>query len=338
MNDIRDLTREELATELAAMGEPAFRAGQVFAWLYARGARSFDDFTDLPKGLRLKLAGRFGLRPLEAEGVLRARDGTEKVLFRLRDGWGIETVVIPAGERRTLCLSTQAGCKFACAFCASGGHGFKRDLVPSEIVGQVLHVRASGPGDLTNLVFMGMGEPLDNYDNFVRAIRILNDPEGMGIAARRMTISTSGFVPGILRLAELGLQVNLSISLHAADDGIRSRLMPINRRYPLAELLAAVRRYLSLGGRKITFEYVLIAGVNDRLSDADGLARLGRRFRAKINLIPYSPVEGFDFRRPSPERTRAFLRRLEEKGASATLRRSKGGDIRAACGQLAGRF
>jgi len=338
MTDIRDLTREELAAELAAMGEPAFRAGQIFGWLYAKGAGSFDDFTDLPKSLRRKLAGRFSFRPLEVEGFLRARDGTEKYLLRLQDGFGIETVVIPAGERRTICLSTQAGCKYACVFCASGRHGFKRNLVPSEIVGQILSLRTALDAALSNIVFMGMGEPLDNFDNLVRAVRILNDPRGMGIAARRMTVSTAGVVPGILRLRELGLQINLSVSLHAADDELRSRLTPVNRKYPLAMVVAACEDYLREGGRKITFEYILLDGVNDRPADADGLARLSYRLRAKVNLIPYSPVEGFDFRTPSPERIQAFLRRLEEKGAAVTLRRSKGRDIRAACGQLAGRL
>ena len=334
MTDIRDLTREELAAELAALGEPGFRAGQIFAWLYAKGAKNFDDFTNLPKSLRRELAGRFFLRPLEVDGYLRGEDGTEKYVFRLHDGYGVETVLIPAGPRRTLCLSTQAGCKFACVFCASGRQGFKRNLSPSEIVGQVLDLRGALDAALTNIVFMGMGEPFDNFENLVRAVKILNDTLGMGIAARRMTVSTSGLVPGIVRFRELGLQVNLSLSLHAADDHLRSRLMPVNRTYPLADVLEAVEGYLGEGGRMVTFEYVLIEGVNDRPSDADGLARLARRLRAKVNLIPYSPVEGLSFRTPSAERIQAFVRRLEDKGAAVTLRQSKGKDIRAACGQL----
>jgi len=334
MTDIRDLTRPELETELAVLGEPGFRAGQIFAWLYAKGAQSFDDFTDLPKTLRRELSGRFLLRPLEIDGFLRGEDGTEKYVFRLSDGTGVETVLVPAGARRTLCLSTQAGCKFACAFCASGRHGFKRDLAPSEIVGQVLDLRSALDAALTNIVFMGMGEPLDNFDNVVRAVKILNDPKGLGVAARRMTVSTSGVVPGIVRFREVGLQVNLSLSVHAADDRLRSRLMPINRKYPLADVMSACEDYLAEGGRKITFEYVLLDAVNDRPADADGLARLARRLRAKVNLIPYSPVEGFSFRTPPPERIQAFVRRLEEKGAAVTLRQSKGKDIRAACGQL----
>jgi 23S rRNA (adenine2503-C2)-methyltransferase len=334
MTDIRDLTRDELAAEFESMGELAYRADQIFSWLYSRGAKSFGDFTDLPKSLREKLAGRFSLRTLTADEILRARDGTEKYLFRLSDGLGIEAVLIPAGARRTVCLSTQAGCKLGCVFCASGLHGFKRNLQPFEIVGQVLYLRERLEAALTNIVFMGMGEPLDNFENLVRAIRILNDPKGLGIAARRMTVSTSGIVPGIERFKDIGLQVNLSISIHAADETLRERLMPVSRKYPLEKLLAACEDYLREGGRKLTFEYVLIDGVNDRLADADGLVRIARRLRAKVNLIPYSPVEGLDFRTPQKDRIRNFIRRLELKGVGVTLRQSKGREIRAACGQL----
>jgi 23S rRNA (adenine2503-C2)-methyltransferase len=335
MTDIRDLSFEELGTALAALDVPAYRARQIFAWLYQKGAPSFEAMTDLPRVLREKLLATFSLQPLEAADLTRSRDGTSKTLFRLADGQSIETVLIPAGTRRTVCLSTQAGCKFACAFCASGLLGFRRDLTTAEILGQVLYFRDVLDAGLTNIVFMGMGEPLDNFDNVEKAIRILNDPRGFGFAARRMTVSTSGFVPGIARFKKLDLQVNLSVSLHAADDETRNRLMPINRRFPLAEVMAACEDYLGGGGRKLTFEYVLIKGVNDRPVDAERLARIARDLRAKVNLIPYSPVPGLPFERPGNEDLSAFVRRLEVRGQEATLRDSKGSDIQAACGQLA---
>lgn len=337
MRDIRDLSFDELKAALAEEGEPGFRAEQVFAWLYRKRAASFAECTDLPRDLRGRLAGRFVLRPLEAVETRESRDGTSKTLFRLPDGFHLETVFIPAGERRTICLSTQAGCKFGCAFCASGLGGFHRHLTPAEILGQVLHLRRGMEANLTNLVFMGMGEPLDNFDNVALALRLLNDPRGFGFAARRMTVSTCGLVPGIARFKSLGLQVNLSVSIHAADDALRSRLMPVNRRYPLPELIAACEDYLGGGGRKITFEYVLLKGVNDRPADAERLARLSRRLRAKVNAIAFSPVAGIPFERPEEASVEDFIRRLKAKGVETTLRNSKGRDIQAACGQLAGK-
>jgi 23S rRNA (adenine2503-C2)-methyltransferase len=228
------------------------------------------------------------------------------------------------------------GCKFGCVFCASGLGGFKRDLRSGEIVGQVLSLRDDFEAGPTNLVFMGMGEPLDNLENLVKAVRILNASEGMALAARRMTVSTSGIVPGIARLGALGLQINLSISLHAADDEKRGRLMPVNRKYPLAELLKACREYLAAGGRMITFEYVLIRGLNDTAVDAEKLARIAGRLKAKVNLIPFSPVRGLPYAAPDAGACRSFLTRLRGAGVAATLRQSKGRDIQAACGQLAG--
>ncbi len=337
MADIRDLTLEELKAELQAMGEPVYRAGQAFAWIYRKGATRFGQFSDFPRELRERMEEHFAFGSMDPVDILESPDGTRKTLFRLDDGEFVETVLIPSGERRTICASTQVGCKYGCAFCASGLGGFKRDLRPGEIVGQVLSLRDDFEAAPTNLVFMGMGEPLDNLDGLVKAIRILNAPEGMGLAARRMTVSTSGIVPGIDRLADLGLQVNLSISLHAADDEKRGRLMPVNRKYPLAEVLSACRRYLTAGGRMITFEYVLIRGFNDTGEDAVRLARIARRLRAKVNLIPFSPVRGLPFAAPDGATCRSFLGRLREAGVAATLRQSKGGDIQAACGQLAGK-
>lgn len=332
-----DLTLEELRAELAAMGEPVFRAGQIFAWLYKRGAVRFEDFTDLPKSLREKLAARFRFDALEQADRIESRDGTVKLLFQLTDGAAIETVLIPAGRRRTVCLSTQAGCKFACAFCASGLNGFKRNLAPSEITGQALSIERDLGLDVTNYVFMGMGEPLDNWDNVEKALRIMNAPEGLGIAARRMTVSTAGYLPAFERLETLDLQVNLSISLHAVSDRLRDRLMPINRKYPLEKLVEAAERYIRSGGRMITLEYIVMRGLNDSLDDADGLAAVARRLRAKVNLIAYSPVAGLEFETPPLADVLRFKRWLEERKVRVTVRQSKGSDIAAACGQLAGR-
>jgi 23S rRNA (adenine2503-C2)-methyltransferase len=337
MIDIRDLTLDELRAEMTALGEPAYRAVQAFSRLYKNGALRFDQFTEFPLPLRDTMAERFVIGRLELEGVFEARDQTRKYLFRLADGEFIESVLIPAPHRQTVCLSTQVGCKFGCAFCASGRRGFVRNLTPSEITGQVLYLRDILDIELTNVVFMGMGEPLDNLINLEKAVRIFNASAGLGLAARRMTVSTSGLAPGIERLSEMGLQINLSISLHAATDAQRSRLMPVNKKYPLEVLLRAGKDYEAKGGRLITFEYVLLSGVNDATGDAGRLARMARRLRAKINLIPFSPVPGLEFAPPSEAAQRRFLQALEKAGARATLRQSKGKDIQAACGQLAGR-
>ncbi|HCS48387.1 MAG TPA: 23S rRNA (adenine(2503)-C(2))-methyltransferase RlmN [Candidatus Aminicenantes bacterium] len=335
--DIRNLTFAELRAEFDSWGEPAYRAKQVFEWIYQKGADSFAAMTDLPKSLRQRLEDKFRLGVLELAEQLRSEDGTEKLLFRLTDGQLIEAVLIPSGGRRTLCLSTQVGCKFACVFCASGAGGFARNLLPSEMLGQILFLRDKLDVGLTNFVFMGMGEPLDNLDNLVRTVRIMNAPEGMGIAARRMTISTVGIVPAIEKLEGLGLQVSLSLSLHATTDELRSRLLPVNRKYPLAEVVKAGAHYARTTGRMITIEYILISSLNDSAADARRLASIARKLRAKINLIPYSQGCGAGLA-PSPgSRQQAFLQTLESLGVAATVRRSKGGDIRAACGQLAGK-
>ncbi len=335
--EIRDFTLEELKAELKGMGEPDFRAVQIFSWLYRHGAVMFDEFSNLPRALRDKLASRFEIGRLELAEEVSSRDGTAKFLFRLRDGNFIETVFIPSGKRRTICLSTQVGCKFGCVFCASGKRGFQRNLRPSEITGQVLSLENKLGREATNFVFMGMGEPLDNYAHLERALRILNDPQGFGVAARRITISTAGFLPGIEALKTLDLQVNLSLSLHAVTDRLRTELMPINRTFPLEKLVAAGEEYIRSGGRMLTLEYLLLRGLNDSLHDADGLAGIARRLRAKVNLIAYSPVEGLKFEPPRDVEIGLFRTWLEERRVQVTVRRSKGKDILAACGQLAGR-
>jgi 23S rRNA (adenine2503-C2)-methyltransferase len=334
--DIKDLALDALEGELLSLGEPAFRAKQIFAWLYRRGKTTFGEFSDVSRGLRDKLEERYFIGRLEAVERLRSRDGVQKFLFRLGDGPHIETVLIPSGKRRTICLSTQAGCKFACGFCASGLDGFKRNLTPSEITGQVLFVKDVLGEEPTNLVFMGMGEPLDNFDNVADSVRIMNAADGMGIAARRITISTCGIVPGIERLAKLDLQVNLSLSLHAVTDRLRDRLMPVNRKFPLEEIVRACEAYLESGGRMMTLEYILIREVNDSRNDAEGLAAIARRLRAKVNLIAFSPVPGLAFAPSEETAMTEFVRWLEERKVHVTRRRSKGADIAAACGQLAG--
>ena len=336
--NIRDLTLAELQVALAEAGEKPYRAAQIFDWLYKKRAAAFGEMTSLPKPLREKLHRTFALGTIELADRLSSPDGTTRFLFRLGDGEHVESVLIPAGPRLTVCLSTQVGCKFACAFCASGRHGFKRNLAPSEILDQVLFLERALGRPLTNYVFMGMGEPLDNWTNVEKAIRIMNAPEGLAIAARRITVSTAGFVDTFERLEALDLQINVSVSLHAVTDRLRDQLMPINRRFPLEALVAAAEHYVRSGGRLLTLEYILIHGLNDSLDAADGLAAIARRLRAKVNLIAYSPVEGKDFKTPTDAEVARFKRWLEERKVGTTVRLSKGADIAAACGQLAGRF
>ncbi len=334
--DILSLTLEELKARIEELGEPGYRAGQVFAWLHGKGETDFRKFSDISRPLQEKLEEHFFTVKLEPVRRQASPDGAEKFLFKLADGRFIETVYIPAARRGTVCVSTQVGCKFACAFCASGFGGFSRNLAAAEIVGQVLALRHGFGLPVSHVVFMGMGEPLDNFDQVSRAVRILNTSKGAGIAARRITISTCGFVPGIERLKGLGLQVELSVSLHSAEDEVRGRLVPINRTYPLGRLMAALKDYIRATGRQVTFEYALIAGVNDSLEAADKLAGLVRGIQAKVNLIPLSDVGVKGFQASGPAAVEAFRRRLEQKGLTVTVRRSKGRDIRAACGQLAG--
>ena len=335
--NIGDLTREELEDVMSQWDEPRYRAAQIFFWLYEKAQTDFEAISNLSLELRERLKERFyiGL-PAIAEKAVSA-DGTEKYLVEFADGNYAETVVIPAQRRTTICFSTQVGCRYACPFCASGTKGFVRNLSPAEIVGQVKLARREFRRPVGNCVAMGIGEPLDNYDNLARAIAILNDTRGMGIGARRITVSTCGVVPGILKMAEMGLQVNLSVSLHAARDELRNTLVPMNRKYQLAALVSACRRYAEKTGRMITLEYIILRGVNDGDRDALDLAALARALRAKVNLIPYSPVTVSGFEPATRDETRLFLAKLASKKIKVTLRESKGLDIRAACGQLAGK-
>lgn len=352
------LTRDELGAQLAAWGQPAYRADQVLDWLYVRRVTAWDAMTNLPKTLREQLGATWGLPRFELVAGQDAGDGTHKFLWRLADGSLIESVLIPANpafygegsDRQTLCVSTQVGCAYGCRFCASGLHGWRRDLHPDEIVSQALAVEqwhaqrtAACPPDhpvsresrlISNLVIMGMGEPLANYNALLRALRILNAPWGGGIGARKITVSTSGLVPQIRRLAEEPEQFRLAISLHGATDAVRDQLMPVNRKYPLRELLAACDHYCQRKGRVLTLEYILIHGVNDAPVHADDLARVAQHLAAKVNLIPYNPVAGLEWERPPLTRQQQFHKVLLAKGIQATLRNEKGGDIEAACGQL----
>ncbi|MGA2175891.1 MAG: 23S rRNA (adenine(2503)-C(2))-methyltransferase RlmN [Verrucomicrobiota bacterium] len=344
--DIRSQTQEELLRQFALWREPSYRVAQLLTWLYARRAVAWDEMTNLPKALRGRLRETYALDWPELARKQGARETTQKFLWRLADGALIESVLIPASpglygeasDRHTLCVSTQVGCAYGCKFCASGLDGWKRHLRPEEIVNQVLAVeRAAGKGGerlINNIVVMGMGEPLANYENLLRALRLLNAPWGGQIGARKITVSTSGLAPQIRQLAAEPPQFRLAVSLHGATDAIRAKLMPINKKYPLRELTAACEYYLEKKGRMITLEYILIAGVNDALDQAPPLARLARHLRAKVNLIPYNKVEGLPWSRPGEAVQEAFLAALEREGVSATLRREKGQDIDAACGQL----
>ena len=368
--DIKSLTREELEARFAAWNQPAYRVGQLLDWLYVRRAVAWEAMSNLPKTLRGRLREEFKLQTIQLVRKQGSHDTTQKFLWELADGAFIESVLIPANpalygeasDRHTLCISTQVGCAYGCKFCASGLDGWKRNLEVHEIVEQIQaverwHEAASttsppnveSPGNtearpvtktgaaprlVDNVVVMGMGEPLANYDHLLKALKILNAPWGGGIGARKITISTSGLAPQIRRLAREPMQFRLAISLHGATDAVRNRLMPVNKKYPLAELTAACEDYQKLKGRMITLEYILIAGINDSLAQVRPLAALAKNLFAKVNLIPYNRVEELSWQRPSDEVCEGFLAALEKLKVAATLRREKGHDIDAACGQL----
>jgi 23S rRNA (adenine2503-C2)-methyltransferase len=339
---IHSLLLDEITGYLATQNERPYRAKQVVDWLYEKRATSFEEMSDLPQALRNSLYAEFAFGHLETVRVLGSNDTTRKFLFRLNDGSLIESVLIPASpalygersDRRTICVSTQVGCAYGCKFCASGLDGFSRNLDASEIVQQLLAVEKATGERIDNVVFMGMGEPLANFANVVRAIRIINAPWGLEIGARHITVSTSGLAPQIKKLADEPLQSRLAISLHGASDEVRDKIMPVNRKYNLTTLLAACDYYASRKKQRIYFEYILIAGVNDAEEQAHLLAGHARRLGARVNLIPYNTVEGLEWSRPSREEQERFLSILRGHSIVATLRREKGHDIEAACGQL----
>jgi 23S rRNA (adenine2503-C2)-methyltransferase len=340
--DLKSLLLSELQEHLCSLGEPSYRAGQVLDWLYKKRVDAIDKMTNLPRSLRSRLAEKLTLGKIEIVRVLGARDTTRKFLFRLADENLIESVLIPASpalyggraDRRTICVSTQVGCAYGCKFCASGLEGFSRNLSANEIIEQLIAVERATGEKIDNIVFMGMGEPLANLENVLRAIRIINAEWGLGIGARHITISTSGLAPQIRKLAEEPLQIRLAISLHGATDEVRNRIMPINRRYNIETLLSACDYYNAHKKQRLTFEYILIADVNDSDEQARLLSRHARRLSAKVNLIPYNNVSGLTWARPSEKRQEKFLSILRAQGNPATLRREKGHDIDAACGQL----
>jgi len=365
--DIKSQTKDELDARFAEWAVPPYRVDQLLHWLYVQHVTSWEAMINLPKHLREKLSEYYSFHSLELVCKQGARDTTQKFLWRLDDHSLVESVLIPAtpalygdaSDRRTLCVSTQVGCAYGCKFCASGLKGWKRNLRVEEVVEQVLAVerwhkqsaesgmrsaecgvrsaevsRSEIPRSIDNLVIMGMGEPLANYDNLLKALAILNAPWGGGIGARKITISTSGLAPQIRKLADEPLQFRLAVSLHGATDKVRIRIMPVNRKYPLSELISACEYFQQKKGKMITLEYILIASVNDGLEQIKPLAKLALRLNGKVNLIPYNKVEGLPWERPDEEMQEAFLSALEKQKVTATLRREKGHDIEAACGQL----
>ena len=335
--DIKDLLLEDLEKKINSLGIERFRAQQVLSWIYKRYINDFNEMTNLSAELKEKLKVSFCINDLHMLKELKSEDGTKKFLFMLEDKENIESVFIPSRKTSTICISSQVGCKFSCRFCASGKGGFRRNLKPAEMIDQVLFLRKAGL-DVTNVVFMGMGEPLDNYDNVLKAVRILNASYGLGIGQRKITISTCGLVPEIKNLAQEGLQIELSISLHSPNDKTRSMLMGINNKYPLGDLIGACKDYIDKTNRQVTFEYVLIAGVNDSKKDARDLTVLLKGMLAKVNLIAFNPVEGLDYISPSKNSIREFKDLLDAKGIVSTVRSPRGPDIDAACGQLRLRY
>ncbi|MFQ5847382.1 MAG: 23S rRNA (adenine(2503)-C(2))-methyltransferase RlmN [Candidatus Methylomirabilales bacterium] len=335
--DLRDITVSELAEWLRDFGEPSYRARQIFRWLWKHQAETFRAMTDLPATCRQVLEAQACISTVTVTAVQSSRDGTRKFLLTLPDGERIEAVLIPDGRRLTACISTQAGCAMGCGFCLTATMGLRRNLRPAEIAGQLValgHTLTSRER-MTHIVLMGMGEPLANCPATEKALRILTAREGLGFSPRRITVSTVGVVPGIRRLARSGLEVNLAVSLTATTDALRDRLIPINRRYPLGELLQACRDFPLPPRRRMTFEYVLMADINDHVEDAHRLVTLLKGIRCKVNLIPLNEAVEIPFRRPAQERTDAFRRILERAGYIATVRESRGQDIAAACGMLA---
>jgi len=334
--NLKGLDLPELQALVESLGEKRYRAEQLFRWLYQHGARDFEEMTNLPKDLRARLQESAAVSVLKTvTSQQSAKDGTVKFLFELQDGLRIESVLMFDDARTTLCVSTQAGCAIDCKFCATGRLGLLRHLSAGEIVDQVLQVQREARVQVTNVVFMGMGEPFHNYDQVLKACGLLSHDLGLNLARRHIVISTSGLVPQIRRFAEEGHRYRLAISLNATTDALRTELMPLNRKWPLSELLAAARYYTEKSRTPVTFEYVLMAGLNDSDADAERLRRLLRGLRCKVNLIPYNSTDGA-FRRPSQARILAFFERLASLRAPVTIRWSKGDDIAAGCGQLAG--
>lgn len=335
---INSLTSEALADVVAGLGLPAFRAGQIFGWLHQKQVTSFEEMTNLPAALRQQLAAQWTIDAPRVAAEQHSRDGTRKYLLELADGNAVEAVLMQYKHGSSLCLSSQVGCRMGCRFCASTKGGLVRNLRAGEMAGEVYTVQRATGQRVSHLVLMGIGEPLDNFDNVMDFLAIITDPAGMDLSMRNISLSTCGVVPAIQKLAERRLGLTLSVSLHAAGNEARSALMPVNNAWPLEELLAAAREYQAKTGRRISYEYALTAGVNDSPKDAERLAALLRGSGAHVNLIPLNPVDGSPYGASEKAAVEAFQKRLGSLGINATVRRRLGSDIDAACGQLRGRY
>ena len=334
MKNFYDLTFKDLKGYLKGQGYKPFAATQIFEWVYKKDTLDFNKMTNIAKPLRSELSKTFAFPSLKEASRQVASDGTKKYLFELHDGQLVESVLMEHEYGLSLCVTSQVGCNMGCTFCASGLKKKTRDLTAGEMVQQILEVQNKEDVRISHVVVMGTGEPFDNYENTMNFVNIINHPKALEIGARHITISTSGIVPKIEKFADEQLQVNLAISLHAADDKTRSKLMPINNKYPLKDLMRSAQYYVRKTNRRITFEYLLLGGVNDTLEHADKLSDLLRGMNAYVNLIPYNPVSEFDYNSSNNRQQNLFYDRLKKRGIQVTLRREKGGDIDAACGQL----
>ena len=333
--DIKSLNLEELKTRIAELGDKPFRAKQIYEWMHRKLIAEFDEMTNIPKSLRERLEEETYLTALEPVDVRVSRlDGTRKYLFALRDGNVIESVLMRYKHGNSVCISSQVGCRMGCRFCASTLDGLERNLTASEMLDQVYRIQRETGERVSNVVVMGSGEPMDNYDNLVRFIRLLTDENGLNISQRNVTVSTCGLIPGIRRLADEGLPVTLALSLHAPNDEVRRELMPIARTYALKDVLAACREYYEKTGRRLTFEYSLVKGVNDKLAEAAELSKLMKGMHGQVNLIPVNPIKERDFVQSNRPAIEAFKNLLEKNGINVTIRREMGRDIDGACGQL----
>lgn len=336
--DIKSMTIDELREMAGKKNLPAFRAKQIFEWIHLRRVCSYDEMTNLPAALRRDLAAEYPITTAKVEDRQISRlDGTQKFLFRMPDGCLVESVFMKYRFGNSVCISSQVGCRMGCSFCASTLHGLVRSLQPSEMLEQIYAVMRTAKEPVSHVVVMGMGEPLDNYDNLIRFLKLLTCPEGMNLSQRSVTVSTCGIVPNIYRLAKEGLHITLALSLHAVTDEKRKRIMPVAKRWSIAELMEACGEYYRTTGRQITFEYSLIRGVNDSTADAGGLAALARPLQAHVNLIPVNPVREREYKHPDSAHVAAFKKELEKLGVNVSIRRALGKDIDGACGQLRNR-
>ena len=333
--DIRSMTLEEIEALMVTLGEPKFRAKQIYEWLHKKLVQSLDEMTNIPLALREKIKQEVGFAAVEEETKSVSKiDGTTKFLFKLQDGSMVESVLMKYKHGNSVCISSQVGCRMGCRFCASTIGGLTRNLLPSEMLGQIYYIQKSTQERVSNVVLMGTGEPFDNYDNFFRMLHLLTNPQGLNISQRNITVSTCGIVPKIKELAKEHLQITLAISLHSPTDEMRKELMPIANRYSIDEIMEACEDYFNETKRRITFEYSLVAGVNDKPEHATILAKRLKKLNCHVNLIPVNPIEERDFRQPEQESIQNFRKMLEKNRINATIRREMGRDIQGACGQL----